>query len=1145
MEQYIPLAIGGVILLFILSGVIWGLIRGLKKTAFRFGWILVITIVFFFVVQFITLGLMKMDITFLNITINEGHVAKSLNEVAAYLLSQIPDFGPLLTRDPETLNILLKLVSLLVNPFIFLLLFWLSKILLWPIWAILSRVLIKKRRPNGEKKKKYAWFGALVGLFLGMFVGTMTIMPIVGVTELITEVEASTSSQEALNEGRYDGYITEVGGGEFIKLIDSYNNSAVSKALKYTGIEFFSKATFAGLSTTTIDDKRITLKEEAKSAILAIDAINDFTKLNFKNLTQEQINKIISTTRNLIERIYKVEIIEVMGNNLLPLVIDEILENPRFIVQVPNTGNATLNDSITDGLKDLKNVTFSDIRRELLNILDVAQLLNDKNLIVKVLNKEETNVLKIVKLLDSQTVDTIADKFASSKLLTTLMPVAFDTSILFAANYLDITEFEVDGSNVTAQEFKDMFKTVVTTAYAINNSLDLESKYYVTNTTLPLAGKVLDVVTGYKGLTEENYKLLINKAEEKVEEILRPLLSSLPADLEGIKNELLKAVYNVSEVESFEVDFTAVNNAFAEIMNIVENANTPKYKLNFKEVGKILDSANKTKLLGNIINPVIGEGLEYAKTKVPFDFADLKEVITKVKANVTKVTSWEVELDKLTTLINVAQDVFDLDDLKQGLLADDSNLLPEFGKGLDEAETSVLFGAEIKNIVKVIINQVEKFSIDNADMLADSVAIIKNNINTDVDINWEQEFTTLKLLVNKLMILADDTANANVLPEIGLTFDNIVKTNSVLVTREVINTILTTAFDQFMGDVDPHEADLLNIITLIKNEITTNEAISYKNELTALNSLSQNINNIDTETLNFEEFGMLLDSYDSVTGTTPSIVITKVRPNIVGMILNKVDTSALEPKMISVLDKIKGNVENIESYRSEFKTLENFIDRADTLATENYKTFDYVKFGEDLDYYGNSKLLGNVRHDIVEYMVDKIEFSDSSEFETATNEILEEFKLESQNVALGTNTYTNIFTEVQTIQDNLESLETITGGVKDAGYTTKNYGKTINEMNALTIVPTSAAVRIADSVAKQLRSVDGIPSLIPTGTNVSDMSQEVQDAYEDCNNTILAKEDYYGDYVSGQLPPDTVFDFEQDFAEIDGKINALKNALNG
>ena len=118
MISYIPWIVGGVFLLFVLAGMIWGLIRGLKKSAFRAGWVIVTAVIVFFLAPVITVALMKMDISFLNINI-DGVALTSLNELAAHYLKQIPDFGEILTENPETLEIMVKLVSLLLNAFIY------------------------------------------------------------------------------------------------------------------------------------------------------------------------------------------------------------------------------------------------------------------------------------------------------------------------------------------------------------------------------------------------------------------------------------------------------------------------------------------------------------------------------------------------------------------------------------------------------------------------------------------------------------------------------------------------------------------------------------------------------------------------------------------------------------------------------------------------------------------------------------------------------------------------------------------------------------------------------------------------------------------------------------------------------------------
>lgn len=567
MISYIPWIVGGVFLLFVLAGMIWGLIRGLKKSAFRAGWVIVTAVIVFFLAPVITVALMKMDISFLNINI-DGVALTSLNELAAHYLKQIPDFGEMLTENPETLEIMVKLVSLLLNAFIYVILFWLAKIILWPIWAILSAVLIKKKNKDGEKKKKHAWWGLLVGTVLGLFVGGTTLMPVMGVVNLATEVEKTSQktyiTEETDENGnvveveKRGGFISQYAGDEVVEILNAYNNSFVRNAFKYTGIEFLSNAAFTALSTTKIDGETTVLKDELKSVILTFDTVQTLQKIGFKDLTQAKVTELIKVARRLVNQMFDIKILSAVGDNLLPLVIDEIIENPEFIIQIPSTGTPSLDEGIKEGILELKDVRFKELRDEFLLILNIADMLNEKDIICKVVNKEIETPEQVLNLLDSYTVEKVTDEMLKMKTASGILPVAINTAFEYAAETLDVDNFEIDKEGATTEDVKTFFKTLTNTVFALANSIDFDSKFYVTETSLPLAGKLLNAVKNYGGLTEQNYVNLVNALETKIQTQLSSAMEGVPAEFADIKDEVISAISRLSDVNNLETDRKSV-----------------------------------------------------------------------------------------------------------------------------------------------------------------------------------------------------------------------------------------------------------------------------------------------------------------------------------------------------------------------------------------------------------------------------------------------------------------------------------------------------------------------------------------------------------------------------------------------------------
>lgn len=1145
MEQYIPLIIGVVFLLFVLFGFIWGLIRGLKKSAFRISWILVTALILFFVTPLITVGVMKLDISFLGIVIENTKIT-TLNHLVEVFISQIPDYGELLTKNPETLQMLVTLVTLFINAFVYVLLFWIVKMVLWPVWAILSAVLIRKKDKQGNKKPKHRLFGALVGTFAGIFVGATTLMPIMGVVNMATEVETETSStytkkvtnsetgleEEVTLEG---GQISQLLGEEVTKYLNAYSNSFVAGAFKYTGIEFLSNAAYAGLSSATIDDRKIVLKDEVKTIFKTVGAVNTLSNLDFENLTKEKIAQILTASKTLVNHVFEINIVNAIGDNLMPIIMDEILNNPNFIVKLPSTGTQTFDDAIKQGLTELKDFKFSEFKGELLAVLDVAEILNNAGALEKIAQGAEFQDITI--LLTDQVVESFNNKLFEMQTMSTLMPIAVNSGLTYLAEMLEVEGFTVDTESGNTQAVKELFTGITSTIFAISNSLDLDSKYYITNTTLPTVGKLLNSVKDYDGLTATNYQKLIDAVETKLVTEASNMLDGLDAELVGVKDEVLKAINNLSQVTNFENDFTLINNAYSDIMVVLDGLTAETIEIKLTEAGSVLDWLKQTQLFGSAVNPIIVEGLDYSKNLVPEDYSELKTIIDGVKQNVSKVVSWKTELTIVKDIVDVATKVFEASDLKSALLSADSTLLKDLGKGLNSLNSSTLFGGEVKNIVKILLDQVAGVESGNSNMLTTTLSEIKQNINDALNINWETEFDTLKTMLNGLMDLANDSSDSEAITKAGATLDDVVAANSTLINEDVVKTLIEITIDQFAGAVETG-SDLEKVITNVKTTLTETDGLCYENELTALNSVFNEISDIDTSGNNFyTEFGTILDNYDVTYGTTKSVVVSNARPEIVKMVINKVNTSNMDADMVTIVNKIKDNVNTLEAlnkqnkYKIEFEHIKTFVDEVDSLTSVDVNTFEFGAFGTMLDGFSDSVLLAPVRADVLNFVVNKAQSSLTStvtQIATAITEILNHTKTLSTSVTNGTLTYNKVFTDLGNVKTLTDSLATVEITRTDEGINAiAQFGETLTSLDSLVVVPHIATVRIAEYVTSQVVGDSGIKAIMPSEFEANDALNKV---YEDAIGVIQPIKTKYANYLTA--PDNTTFNFTQDFKEI-------------
>ncbi len=973
----LPLVLAGVFVLAIIAGMIWGTIRGLKKQTFRLGWIVVTAVVLFFLTPVITRGLMNINLGFLNINIS-GVKLTTISAFVTELLSQIPDYGVIFADNPEVINSVLQVITIFFNAFVYVLLFWLVKMVLWPVWAILSATLIKNKKKDGTKKVKHRLFGMLVGAISGIIVGATTLMPVMGIIGIANKIEYETayptgegSSQIVASNGgtiERTGVITSLLGEDVASVLKAYNTSFTAGLFKYTTVEFFNNAIYGGLSTATVNNQKVVLKDEISAVLNTIDSIKTLSNCEFKDYTQEKLNKIISALRYFTDDVFKIKTLSAIGDKLLPYVVDQMITNPDFVIKLPSTDSKILDYVLNESLAEINGIKFSDIKNELICVTNIAQILNNKNVLAPILNNN-ASLNSVLDLLDTDSINQVTNQIFAMRTIGSAMPIVINAGYLFVADYFEINDFEIEDEHSTVEEVKTLINAVLNIGFEAYNSLDLDSKYYVTKPTFASVGKVLDAIKQYKGVSQQNFNKIIVELENRIYNSLNSMLASTNDRFDLIKAECLNVVTNFSTVTNFEAELTKVGNVFENIKIILDSLQQDPDNIELEHFGIVLDSVKETKLFGPSVKPIVKAIIKTVARELPVDFVDMRPILDRIADNVTNINSWQTEFKSYSNLYKVIIKMQNDQNLGGSVLEEDNTYLSEFGESLNSLKQSTLFGHEIKNIVKVIVDYAETLLQGANNIALNAFDQIKTNLQlVEGDVNWKVEFEALQ----QLAIAANEFNDVSITVEhVGNRFDTIVLKNSKLINRDVLNSVIISVIDDFSKNVN--DADVEPIIEKMKNILKTNESIKYKQELAALETLIDEMENIDIDNFDYARFGRMLDEFDESSNVRPSKVVSSIRTDIVKMIIGKVDTSDFPQDLVDIINKITNNVDSITSYQNEFIHLEKFVNKCEQLKSLDVEAFDMVSFGELLDDFDDSKLLANVRGDVVVMVLSRAE----------------------------------------------------------------------------------------------------------------------------------------------------------------------------
>ena len=983
--QIINLSLFGLVIIMILIFVLIGLLRGVRKTLFRSLWLLVTAVVLFFVTPLLTRLVVNADYSFLNIP--------NFTSIPDYLLSLIeePKYVDAINANPLLKEVILTLPTLLINTLLFTILFWISLFLFWPIWAILSFVFFKKKDKNGNKRKKYRLGGAAIGLVTGLLVAAITTMPVLNTLNLAVEIENDTKQ-----EGETGGLISkaaELAGysGQYGTITDwseTYSNFYVHYLFRYTGMEFLSKVTYNGLTSTKIGNQKLSLTDDLKSVAQVASLALSLQGTDFSNIDQATITKTLDIADKVIDEVFKSGIINIVGPELMTFILEGLESgDPDFIIPLNSLGDANMDALLHDAIVAFKSVSFADLKSDLKNLVGAIKVLNRCGIISKVMANTGLSDIRAIQAItnsfDEASIIEFSDKLGSMKTATQLLPIALNAVLSYGANALGISGFDATTNIISGANIQSMIKDILKVAIACVNSLDPDSSYYVGEDSLPLIGQLFDIIENCGVLTADNYQLflgaIIDKAKEQINAITGGSDEGIMTSVLDSVGDVLDRLKNVDDF-SFEEDFTLINVAFTDIMTLLEafapvsepeepvlplfadDDNEPSIlpNLDYSGLGRILDSLKPTYLFGPELNNIIRKAIDFAVEMVPSDMVDLSAVASIIKGNLSNDVSWEDELPRLENMITFLQEkMTDVDTFKANI----GTLLPELGVIFDDnLSESVLFDKALPRLIfelfSIIRSTFEDQLGDHDGLLAILDRIQDKTIDDDTYsegnwISWESEFTRLAtafdyFLNNNDLLNIQPSDLGSLLDELTLSAYFGSEVNNLVIefiniVREAFGASVPTMIDNALTAVNANVARVPDI-----GFISWTVEMQYMQELV---NLFRNAQGVTTEPY-LDDVGPVLDSIKD------SFLIGSELPGLVADYLGEL-TASYRDDYGDLIENIQQNIVTFGPTASWSWTFE--LDRLQLLQDflEGSSIDNLASVGQLLDSVSDSLCIGS------------------------------------------------------------------------------------------------------------------------------------------------------------------------------------------
>lgn len=978
----INLIISGIMLLFIVCSVIYGLIVGFKESLATGIYNLILVVGLLILTGLVTNSIINADLSGIGVNVDG---AVSINQILINKISEQPDVASILSSNPDAINLIVKLPTMIMTPILFTIFYWLIKIVVFIVTLIVKLFVAiftpKKKDANGKviKKKKHRGYGALMGLATGIIAIFATFIPLFGIGDIATSLNSykvdSSGTIVAQNSVSAEGeetqeeytpllqYVFKDGSINVTKIIDAYNGSVGITATKIIGIKQLGTVTFNTLSETKVNKVNIKLVDEVNNALnVYVDYSNTMNLYKKQSLTQEEMTQMINYLDNTVNGTFKSNIVKAVGNTIIPTIIDKVLNDPNFIIQLPeDIKKDEIKYALTRAiLESIKTYDTPIINENLSKVIDILKVVNDNRILTPIYNTLKSggklNSNQVAELIINSNDDfseKMANAITSIKLLQDIAPQAVDSVLDSMFKAMNLT---YSTNNITKEDATNTIKNIIVNAIDGVKTLKLNTKLYLTKNTFGYIGNVIDSLKDEKVLSSSQYTDLLEYVKDKAKAIELPV-------------RITKAVDNLSKVDNFNIELTKVGDAFDDFAFVYETLDTKNIDvttLNLSAYGKLLDKLEKTTIFGGAITPIYNDALDLTKNAGLTDFENVIEVL---KFDETKQVKWENELTSIKPLLDTIVEFKDLSftDVKSAL-----KIIDYCGK-FDEVENNTnapIYSSKMQALLTEIIKATKNIAASTT--ITDVCTNIETKLNTRTtetlencvikgifsyaetlipdassftDSNIQAMITEIKTNINKIN---NNEIEANLKDELNymvdfadivtdlqnfdsLTDERITEISNFLDTLNnskifgnsktyIINSIIDTAIESITND----DLNIKGLLEDLKTNLPNVEISTMIKDLKNIQSKANNLTNIDISTMNTEDVASSLETVRN-SQTFGDNFTNNIMKNLLNKASNDAQSSMLpddkKTEIQNYCTENKSNLDNNAVTSTTYKTI--------------------------------------------------------------------------------------------------------------------------------------------------------------------------------------------------------------------------------
>lgn len=669
--DYLKYIFTAIIGLFLVTGLLTGIIRGWKRALIRFGWLAACLIILMCVTSLITPAFMNMDVSFLKLSY-QGASAKTLKEYVTIVASTTFQSTP--EELGGSVDYLVAIASMLLNGVIFVIMFFILKYTTLVLYKIVNAIFIHDK---GEGKGRL--LGGAIGLATGAFVALTVLTPFAGYVSLYDAAADKLKTNPEYTE-KFDNADEIVGYYKKDKLIIFFNSLGLGK---------LQTEIFNAVSVSKYGDTTFKLADEADDIIDAVPAVIELCKTSDSEKTD------YAETVKAVSALLESNIVYSGLKELSP-VLSKMIQNRDF---GEDETAGQLKGVIVEALDNIPTLEKKQLKD---GLSAVASVLTELSAIGS--GSGEINYENAGAGLDAIIESGLVGKDKIADLASFACEKVFD-GITEEDDLYDVAQRIVSGFESGVDSYRTEFKAA---ELLLSTNDVIGSDFDFTRDAAALGAKIDETIACNAKIIDKD---LIN-------DFLRKSIDGLVADsLDGsFSGSVEKIKNNLDEDFSYAEEFDNV----AKLMTLAENdfsiGNLSTPDENGKTLGQKLDEISDSVLVGTIPLDVIGNELDNYASEHP----DYATITSAMKENFSKIREKSAaegaengytyeqitnEFGKLYSSIETASKITGNDKFDAGKAANYEKTLSELQSNFIMGENgtralSAYVAKEVKNVIQ-------------------------------------------------------------------------------------------------------------------------------------------------------------------------------------------------------------------------------------------------------------------------------------------------------------------------------------------------------------------------------------------------------------------------------------------------------------